>query len=216
MSGVLKLADRLLVEPLKQAILTRIRLDWPLTLEEWDARREFYQAGNYPDPAQVIQFACPYDSSLLVPSLYYELSIRNPGYARCDLISENDQVIARHGRARMLDWLRAQMFSWTWSKQWECNNLPDKEWADRCTDFQLRQFIKTHHCLLSDADILRVLSSPIGQNNDCDMDGDYMDGDYMWLEESILCRPCASASDDRWRTMRNDLFENLPEFFSDS
>lgn len=43
MFGVLKMADRLMVDPLKQAMLDRMGSDWPSTLEEWVARQEFYE-----------------------------------------------------------------------------------------------------------------------------------------------------------------------------
>ena len=210
-----------MMQPLKQAIFTRIRLDWPATLEEWDVRHSFYKAAHgrndsdypYPDPAPVIRTARLYDTSLLVPSLYYELSTRDPSKIRWNLVGEKDLVIAFVGRQRMLNWIVERSTRWTKYEAynpWKCTaNFPDEKRSECCSTFRTCLFTETYTRLISCTDLLKGLEFPIGKKRSWNQWFDEF-GESL---EVNLCDSCDLASNARWKTLRNELFERFPEFF---
>ena len=67
-AGILRLAAKYLIEPLRAHLIEQVVSDWPKTLKEWDLRQEEIQEflrdrkhpsvhEHFPEPATAIKFA---------------------------------------------------------------------------------------------------------------------------------------------------------------
>jgi len=83
-SGILRLTTKYIIESLRTRALNHLRIAWPTTLKEWDAREDIarsYDLGNpthrgfrYPSPIAVIQLARENNAPELLPAAFYDLS----------------------------------------------------------------------------------------------------------------------------------------------
>ncbi|CAA7260992.1 unnamed protein product [Cyclocybe aegerita] len=117
--GVFRLADMLMIEPLKEKIIARVKQDWPTQLRQWDDKRHHYTILNnnqnltsrFPEPGSAIRLARVFGLGMLSPLMLYELSCRDPlaSYeeratpsigigARWELVSQEDRINAERGR----------------------------------------------------------------------------------------------------------------------
>ncbi|KAI0703883.1 hypothetical protein C8T65DRAFT_830892 [Cerioporus squamosus] len=86
-SGVIRLADKYLLEPLHDHLVQQVASDWPTTLHEWDIREAELQAirkvsnqeekqlwGRIPEPVAAILFAQEFGCPQLLPAAFYQLA----------------------------------------------------------------------------------------------------------------------------------------------
>ncbi|KIK52868.1 hypothetical protein GYMLUDRAFT_179637 [Collybiopsis luxurians FD-317 M1] len=86
LASVLRLSTKYLVPHLRQQCLERLTLDWPCTLEAWDARENealgpntCYSPRQYtPHPTLVIDLAIELSLDQFLPSAFYDLSRYGP------------------------------------------------------------------------------------------------------------------------------------------
>ncbi|KIP09508.1 hypothetical protein PHLGIDRAFT_86570 [Phlebiopsis gigantea 11061_1 CR5-6] len=90
--GILRLATKYAMDPLRKIILHCIEADWPRTLGEWDqlqatvahARELNGGAGGpfiddcFPEPAAAIRFASEFGCPSILPAAFYQLAITDP------------------------------------------------------------------------------------------------------------------------------------------
>ena len=93
MTGVMRLASKYEIEPIRSLIVKHVEADWPHSLEEWDAQQaerssaaEAYLASKdkkfkghyiddvYPEPVAAIRFALEFDIPSILPSAWYQLA----------------------------------------------------------------------------------------------------------------------------------------------
>lgn len=211
MFSMLKFADKYMVEPLKELIMSHIRFDWPKSLPEWDKRQEEYSARFKrqneseprrwaPDPASVIQVVRSYDPTLL-PLVFYQLStlrrenvgdarevFRDPPSttARWTLLSQQDELCIERGRLAMMIWI-VNKFD---NKNRICNmGIRD------CPLPAKTRLVRVHRRIMKNADPLEMLE----MLTKMDADG--------------VCKYC----DKTWKSsippIRAALFDSLSSFF---
>ncbi|KAH8108867.1 hypothetical protein DFH11DRAFT_1516297 [Phellopilus nigrolimitatus] len=81
-SGILRLANKYMIDSLRAQALEHLSVAWPSTLEGWDAREEILggwcgcinQSRYYPNPVEVINLAREVHAPGLLPSAFYDLS----------------------------------------------------------------------------------------------------------------------------------------------
>ncbi|RDX52303.1 hypothetical protein OH76DRAFT_204983 [Lentinus brumalis] len=87
-SGVIRLADKYLLEPLHDHLVQEVASDWPTTLEEWGVRNAELQAIRnvifmqkttkvsrfIPEPVSAILFAQEFGCPQILPSAFYQLA----------------------------------------------------------------------------------------------------------------------------------------------
>jgi hypothetical protein len=229
MFGVLKLADKFMVEPLKEIIMCHIRLDWPKSLPEWDQRQEEYRARFErqnqsqssrwaPDPASVIQVARFYDPTLL-PLVFYQLSTlrrEDVGDARevfCDppstiarwnLLSPQDELCIERGRLAMMIRIMHE-FDSTEFEDWDCPGFHE------CHLRIKARLVEVHRRIMRNADLLKMLEM---LTEILEEEGDIENKEYWsgYMPDSI-CEDC----DSDWKAfippIRARLFDSLGSFF---
>ena len=230
MFGVLKLADKFMVEPLKEIILSHIRLDWPKTLPEWDERQEKYRARFErqneseprrwaPDPASVIQVARLYEPTLL-PLAFYQLSTlrrKEARYtdrifchpprnvARWTLLSQQDELCFERGRLAMMLWL-ARAFEIREFEAWVCPETHD------CHLRIKARLVEVHRRIMRNADLLemlKMLTEIDEEEGDFENENDYWSGE---MPEDI-CEDCESKWESLVLPIRAGFFKSLRSFF---
>ncbi len=90
LSGVIRLADKYLLEPLHDYLVQQVASDWPTTLQEWDIREAELQAIRkvaaedkkkywelVPEPVAAILFAKEFGCSQILPAAFYQLAQTN-------------------------------------------------------------------------------------------------------------------------------------------
>ncbi|KAI0079867.1 hypothetical protein K474DRAFT_1769979 [Panus rudis PR-1116 ss-1] len=83
-SGILRLANKYVIELLRKKAVAHLSIAWPSSLDSWDAREDFgriYEMSEnksrgylYPSPIDVIKLAREIDEPSLLPSAFYDLS----------------------------------------------------------------------------------------------------------------------------------------------
>jgi len=228
MFGVLKLADKFMVEPLKEIILSHIRLDWPKSLKEWDQRQMEYRARLErqndslsprwaPDPASVIQVARCYDPTLL-PLAFYQLStLRREDVemverffcdlpsttARWTLLSQQDELCLERGRIAMMLCI-VDEFDNRELEDWVCPGTHDCHLRIKARLVEVHRRIMRYADPLEMLDMLTKIDEEEGPNNNDYWYGQMPDG---------LCENC----DMSWKSfippIRTGLFASLGSFF---
>lgn len=230
MFGVLKLADKFMVEPLKEIIMSHIRLDWPKSLPEWDQRQKEHRARFKrqnknksqssrwdPDPASVIQVARFYDPTLL-PLVFYQLSTfrredvgdarktfsHPPGtVTRWALLSQQDELCIERGRLAMMIWIMGE-FETSHFEDWVCRGTHD------CHLRIKARLVEVHRRIMINADPLAMLK----MLTKIDEEEGHVDTDY-WVGQmpDSICEDCERSWKSSIPPMRADLFDSLGSFF---
>ena len=230
MFGVLKLADKFMVEPLKELILSHIRLDWPKSLKKWDQRQEKYRARFKrqnqsqpcrwaPDPASVIQVARRYDPTLL-PLVFYQLSTLRredvgdtreifcdppSAVARWTLLSQQDELCIERGRLAMMIWIMHEFDTFDF-EDWDCPGGHD------CHLRMKARLVEVHRRIMRHADPLKMLEMLAKIDEE---EGDFENNKDYWsgAMPDVICESC----DSNWKSyippIRADLFNSLDSFF---
>jgi len=83
-SGILRLANKYMIDSLRAEAIAHLSIAWPLSLKGWDVREEiasFYEADTgmqhayrYPSPIDIINIAREVNAPSLLPSAFYDLS----------------------------------------------------------------------------------------------------------------------------------------------
>ena len=158
MFSMLKFADKYMVEPLKELIMSHKNESEP---HRWA-----------PDPASVIQVARSYDPTLL-PLVFYQLStlrrenvgdareiFRDPPSttARWNLLSQQDELYIERGRISMMIWI-VNKFE---AKDWNC-------YTDDCHLSTKTRLVEVHRKIVKHADPLEMLETLINliKMNEC-------------------------------------------------
>ncbi|CAA7260996.1 unnamed protein product [Cyclocybe aegerita] len=220
--GVLRLADKLMVDDLKAKILARIREDWPTTLAAWEERRwKHYPAPSkyvwndndipFPDPCSVIRAARHFDPSLLTPVLFFELSRQDPfmGHgakiephlqrgpgARWELIQQGDKDCAEMGCQRLQQWLHPRLPT----LNERCPKIHSEYDMVVCNGYY-EQLSSAMQCrIFTGSDPFKVLQQNISPEltPDCPYP---------------FCESCAAYWDETLRQLRDSLFAELPNFY---
>ena len=219
-----------MVEPLKEIILSHIRLDWPKTLPEWDQRQEEYRARFErrnqslssrwaPDPASVIQVARLYEPTLL-PLAFFKLStlrrkdVRYADQIFCDppnnvarwsVLSQQDELCIERGRLAMMIWLALE-FETRQLEDWGCPGTHD------CHLRIKARLVEVHRRIMRNADPLEMLEMLTKIDEE---EGDWENNIDYWCGEMPdgICEDC----DMRWKSLvspiRARFFKSLHSFF---
>lgn len=83
-SGILRLADKYVLDSLRKTAIAHLRVAWPLSLADWDAREDLariyeletgmHRGFRFPSPVAVIHLAREVYVPELLPSAFYDLS----------------------------------------------------------------------------------------------------------------------------------------------
>ena len=84
-AGILRLAAKYLIEPLRAHLVEQVVSDWPKTLKEWDLRQEEIQVflrdrkhppvhEHFPEPVTAIKFAQEFGCEEILPAAFYQLA----------------------------------------------------------------------------------------------------------------------------------------------
>jgi hypothetical protein len=221
--GALKLADRFLIDPLKDMILSHIREDWPQTLQGWDEREALYlrrmkslpgltMDDVAPEPASVIRLARMFEPRLLTLA-FYHLSrlpvnaiykqhgqgVRNVRGVRTYLLSPADREKAMVGRERMLKWLADKMEA-SMFDNWHCIA------GDPCHLHIYWRVAVLHRTVMRNLDVLATLRS---------MRSHKVERGTSQLVEDVVCPDCNARWDQILSDARRDFFDSLSTFFPD-
>ncbi|KAH7886706.1 hypothetical protein F5I97DRAFT_1869593 [Phlebopus sp. FC_14] len=90
-AGVLRLSTKYFIEHLRQRCLTRLELDWPFTLAEWDRREaeatdasgRYVPRESFAHPILAINLALELGLPDFLPSAFYDLSRYGPSKILC-------------------------------------------------------------------------------------------------------------------------------------
>lgn len=221
--GALKLADRFLIDPLKDMILSHIHEDWPQTLHGWDEREAVYlkrmksspgltMDDVAPEPASVIRLARTFEPQLLTLA-FYHLSrlpvnavykqhgqgVRNARGVRTHLLSPADREKAMVGRERMLKWLADRMEA-SRLDAWNCNA------EGPCHLHIYWRVAVLHRTAMRNLDVLSTLRS---------MRSHKVERGTSQPLEDVVCPDCNARWDQMLSDARRDFFDSLSSFFPD-
>ncbi|KAI0685438.1 hypothetical protein C8T65DRAFT_712639 [Cerioporus squamosus] len=128
LGGVIRIADKYLIEPLRDRLIKQVPTDWPTTLQEWDrfdAEISAIQKGDktvcdlIPEPVSAILFAQEFDCPRMLPAAFYQLSRINYAHvwqnadrprlakvpvARWSLLDKDNLVRCMHGFQKLDDY----------------------------------------------------------------------------------------------------------------
>jgi len=224
MFGPLKLADKFLIAPLKDTILSYIREDWPLTLQAWDEREGLYSRrlknapsgvtmdDIAPEPASVIRLARMFEPRLLTTAFYHlsRLPVNAPyrpdGQAprhargvRSSLLSAEDRQKVTLGRERMLWWIADRLEAASLDT-WQC------EQEQGCQVHIYWRVVVLHRAIMRSNDVLATLRS---------MKSHKAERGRSAMLENVVCPDCNCRWDKVIADARRDFFDSLPTFFPD-
>ena len=221
---VLKLADMLLIDSIKAAIISRIRDDWPATLKEYRENRRVYRTKDpsdrelkkidrfTPEPASVLRVARQFDHTLLTPHLFYILSFTDPltpydvtelphdqvmGLARWDLVSSRDKGIAAAGRARLLHRYTEQLLD-------QKKNCSSGIHACSSRWHELAKLVPL--ALVEGSDPLSILYAVLTRENGSEHRMRFPQG---------ICENCAQGWDRHISALQASIFADLSNFYID-
>ncbi|KAG5636342.1 hypothetical protein H0H81_008365 [Sphagnurus paluster] len=223
MYGPLKLADRFLIEPLKDTILSYIREDWPLTLNGWDEREALYSRRLQksqkctmddvaPEPASVIRLARKFEPRIL-PLAFYHLTRlpvnatygqhnqapRHARGVRGHLLSPADREKAALGRERMMRWVADRMEA-LMLDTWQCKG------DEGCTLHIYWRVVVLHRLVMRTMDVLTTLRS---------MRSHKVERGTSDVVEDAVCNDCNARWDQTLNEARHNFFDSLSSFFPD-
>ncbi|PSR71219.1 hypothetical protein PHLCEN_2v12873 [Hermanssonia centrifuga] len=82
-AGLMRIADKYLIDSIVVSIAKRVKMDWPVTLEQWDntlacirqpEKCDHSQAHLLHDPLAAIRFATKFDIPEILPAAFYHLA----------------------------------------------------------------------------------------------------------------------------------------------
>ena len=212
----------LMVDPLKEKIIARIKRDWPTSLKAWDERNSFYAIRNkdkpedyrYPEPCSVIRLARSFDLDIPRHILFFDLSNRDPlinfgvpfeglDYvyglgARWDLISREYRKLAAVGNRKIVNWFE--------NRENHMSRCLSATFLWPCYDFQTRMTHQIHVKFISGCDPLAALQDAVGQQ------GEFY-GPEKEYRDADMCGGCAVQWDHGMRALRFEMFHDLPILF---
>jgi hypothetical protein len=218
--GALKLADRFLIDPLKDMILSHIHEDWPQSLHGWDEREALYlkrlkssptltMDDVAPEPASVIRLARTFEPKILTLAFYhlsrlpvnavYKQGARNSRGVRTHLLSPADREKAMVGRERMLKWLADRMEA-CMLDTWNCNA------EGPCHLHIYWRAAVLHRTAMRNLDVLSTLRS---------MRSHKLERGTSQPMEDVVCSDCNARWDQILSDARRDFFDSLSSFFPD-
>ncbi|KAG6909393.1 hypothetical protein DXG01_000694 [Tephrocybe rancida] len=223
MYGALRLADKFLIDPLKDTILSYIREDWPVSLQAWDEREAFYSRrlkssptstmdDVAPEPASVIRLARKFEPRILTLAFYhlsrlpvnatYGQHNQAPRHARGvrgHLLTPADREKVALGRERMLRWISDRLESLALDT-WQCKA------EEGCHAHIYWRVVVLHRSIMRSMDVLTTLRS---------MRSHKMERGTSDLVEDAVCQHCNARWDAILNDARRDFFDSLPSFFPD-
>ncbi|CAA7260994.1 unnamed protein product [Cyclocybe aegerita] len=222
MFGVMKLADKFMVDALKQMIVDRLRRDWPRSLKEWDEKQDVWEQNKssvgafaYPEPASAIRLARAFDSDppLLNPVMFYALSCRDPivDYgepqaqgnvemgARWVLVSHQDRNKIERGRRAILRFIFVGLSQY----KLQCGQ---KDQSAECSEFFAESMDDIHQEFALKFDPLMLLRNYIGRTEVLNIEGGPV---------RACGRECIKGRDYVFRELRTAIFSRLSQFFAD-
>lgn len=223
MFGALKLADKFLIEPLKDTILSYVREDWPQTLQGWDEREALYARrlknspksimdDVAPEPASVIRLARMFEPQLLTPAFYHLSRLpvgaiysqhgqrpRSTRGVRVHLLSAEDREKAMVGRERMLKWIADRLEAASLDT-WQCSG------GEACHVHIFWRVAVLHRSVMRTMDILTTLRS---------LRSHKVERGTSQPVEDVVCPDCNMRWDQLLAATRQDFFDSLSSFFPD-
>jgi hypothetical protein len=223
MFGALKLADKFLIDPLKDTILSYIREDWPQTLQAWDEREALYTRrlknspkstmdDVAPEPASVIRLARIFEPQLLIPTFYHLSRLpvgaiygqpgqgpRSARGVRAHLLSAEDREKAMVGRERMLRWITDRLEASSLDT-WQCGG------GEACHVHIFWRVAVLHRSFMRTMDVLTTLRM---------MRSHKVERGTTQPVEDAVCPDCNARWDQLLADSRRDFFDSLSTFFPD-
>ncbi|RDB19498.1 hypothetical protein Hypma_013601 [Hypsizygus marmoreus] len=224
MFGTLKLADKFLIDPLKDTILSYIREDWPQTLQAWDEREALYARrlkncppqitmdGVAPEPASVIRLARMFEPRLLTIAFYhlsrlpanstYGQHNQAPRHARGVrgyLLTPDDREKVTLGRERMMRWISDRLEA-AQLDTWQCKG------DEGCHVHIYWRVVVLHRSIMRTMDVLTTLRL---------MRSHKVERGTSEVVEDAVCLDCNARWDQVINDTRRDFFDSLPAFFPD-
>ena len=225
MFGPLRLADKFLITPLKDTILSYIREDWPQTLQSWDEREALYARrlknappgvtmdDIAPEPASVIRLARMFEPKLLTTAFYHLSRLpvnatygqighapRHARGVRSDLLSIVDKEKVALGRERMMWWI-ADRLEAAALDTWQC-----VEEGSACHVHIYWRVAVLHRSIMRSKDVLATLKA---------MRSHKVERGTSQIVEDAVCRDCNGRWDQILADARRDFFDSLVTFSPD-
>ncbi|KAF9528212.1 hypothetical protein CPB83DRAFT_906941 [Crepidotus variabilis] len=234
--GALVLADMLLIEPVKNAIIDRVREDWEIhSVQHWRSKVNAFAKTQdpskkcrkhlYVEPAAVLHSARRFDETVITPMLIFELAFRDPYLeyhnleehildiqspaleTRWDMFSTSEKRKVRNYREEFLDILATR--------------LPQLR-SECTTDYHSDQAFCTKYFRESVDEIFKLLLQ--GYHPFRLLESNKLNGlrtysrlnvfeDDIDIYEDAICIPCGRAWDEKLERFQSDLFAEIPMVF---